>query len=791
VSAELRRRRGSCVALAALIGCFAGVALASTAGARRTDSAFERFRDEARARDLLVQASVDDLAMADEVAAALGRVKRLPVVAAHTEVALYGGFTDASEEFDRGILSSIDGEFGSTIERPRILAGRWPRTDRPDEVALNEAAAADFAATVGERVALHTLSPEQFEMIVSGQQQFEGDFDGPELQFVVTGVVRFPEDVAADVADVSLFASPAFHEKYAGRVASFGTFLALRLGDPEAADDTTRQIRRLFPRSGTEVLIDTAAVGTEQVGDAIRVLTVALLLIALSVALAGAIAGTQALNRQLQGLAGHQVTLAALGMTRRQRILATMWFAAPVAAGAAAVAVLVAVAASPLFPINLARRAEPDPGLHADWVVLGAGVAVVVVVVLAAATVRGWKFTRETRLGAGSAARPRPGFAARVAARLRLGPSGAAGIGIASAPGSSPAAVPFRPALVGSIVGLASVVAAIVFAASLGRLTTEPARYGIPWDLATDLAVEQAREVAARDDIGDLAVLVTANVVVEGDEAQGYALDVEKGDASFSMLEGRPPSDAAEIALGPDQLTRLNVTIGDRVSLLDTSGQPRRLEVVGRVLVPDTNDYAFTAGAVLTPDGLDQVRQSDGARQVVVNWRSGVDTAAARARLQRDYPYALSAYSRPGAPKEIANLARVKQLPWILAALLAVIGLAAIGHFLVTTVRRHGRDLAVLRSLGFTRRQVAATAHWQATILVLVAIAVGAPIGLLLGRWTWSVVAGVHGVAQDVSIPLVPLLFLVPATLVVANVVAALPARAAGRVAPSNALRTE
>jgi ABC-type lipoprotein release transport system permease subunit len=127
----------------------------------------------------------------------------------------------------------------------------------------------------------------------------------------------------------------------------------------------------------------------------------------------------------------------------------------------------------------------------------------------------------------------------------------------------------------------------------------------------------------------------------------------------------------------------------------------------------------------------------------------------------------------------------------VLASLLAIIGLAAIAHFLVTMVRRRRRDLAVLRSLGYTRPQVAATARWQATILVLVAVTVGAPLGFLVGKWTWSIAAGVLGVAQDVSIPAVPLLLIVPATVLVANVVAAVPARAAGRVAPSTALRTE
>ena len=538
-------------------------------------------------------------------------------------------------------------------------------------------------------------------------------------------------------------------------------------------------------------MIVAATAETERIADAIRVLTVALLLMALSVVLAGAVAGTQVLNLQLQALAGDQTTLAALGMTRRERTFATVSFAVPVAAGAAAAAVVVAVAASPLFPISLARRAEPDPGLHADWIVLGVGAAVVATAVLAASAVRGWRFGRDARFGTGSATDARLGEAARITTRLRLGPSGPAGISIALTRGSGAAAVPVRSALVGSIVGLASVVAAMVFAASLDRLTAEPARYGVPWDLTTDLAPAEAHEVAGRDDIGDLAILATATVVVEGEDIQGYALVIEKGAASFTMLDGRPPSHAGEIALGPDLLDRLNVTIGDSVSLLDTIGQPRQLDVVGRVLVPDTDDFVFTAGAAFTPDGLDEVRQSDTNGQVVLNWRAGADGDAAAARLQQDYPYALSAYSRPDAPNEIANLARVRQLPWVLAALLAIIGLAAIAHFLVTMVRRRRRDLAVLRSLGYTRRQVAATARWQATILVLVAVAVGAPVGYLVGKWTWSIAAGVLGVAPDVSIPVVPLLLVVPATVIVANVVAAVPARVAGRVAPSTALRTE
>ena len=258
------------------------------------------------------------------------------------------------------------------------------------------------------------------------------------------------------------------------------------------------------------------------------------------------------------------------------------------------------------------------------------------------------------------------------------------------------------------------------------------------------------------------------------------------------MLDGRSPSHAAEIALGPDLLERLDVTIGDRVSLLDTDGQPRRLEVVGRVLVPDTDDYVFTAGAVLTPDGLDEVRQSDAVGQVVLNWRAGVDGVAAASSAPAGLPVRPVCVQPPQRPqrdrqseRECGNFRGCWLRCWPSS------GWRRSRDFLVTMVRRRRRDLAVLRSLGYTRRQVAATARWQATILVLVAVAVGAPVGFLVGQWTWSIAAGVLGVAQDVSIPVVPLLLVVPATLIVANVVAAVPHAAAGRVAPSTALRTE
>jgi ABC-type antimicrobial peptide transport system permease subunit len=104
-----------------------------------------------------------------------------------------------------------------------------------------------------------------------------------------------------------------------------------------------------------------------------------------------------------------------------------------------------------------------------------------------------------------------------------------------------------------------------------------------------------------------------------------------------------------------------------------------------------------------------------------------------------------------------------------------------VAHALITSVRRRRRDLALLKTLGFSTRQVAGAVAWQASAFALVAILFGFPAGVALGHWFWSIFA---------SFPLHALL-IVPATLVLANLIAVLPARSAARTRAALVLRTE
>jgi ABC-type lipoprotein release transport system permease subunit len=126
-----------------------------------------------------------------------------------------------------------------------------------------------------------------------------------------------------------------------------------------------------------------------------------------------------------------------------------------------------------------------------------------------------------------------------------------------------------------------------------------------------------------------------------------------------------------------------------------------------------------------------------------------------------------------------------------LASILAVAALGTLAHTLVTSIRRRRRDLAILKTLGFVKGQVSAAVAWQATTLVAVALLVGLPLGVAAGRRGWRLFADQLGIIAEPAVPVVPTLLAIPVAVLVANLIAVVPGRLAGRTRPALLLRTE
>ena len=139
----------------------------------------------------------------------------------------------------------------------------------------------------------------------------------------------------------------------------------------------------------------------------------------------------------------------------------------------------------------------------------------------------------------------------------------------------------------------------------------------------------------------------------------------------------------------------------------------------------------------------------------------------------------------------IRNVKRIRTLPLALAAMVGVLAISSLAHAVVLSARRNRRQLAVLRTLGFSRGQAAAAVRWQATVLGLAAAAVGIPVGVVAGRWGWLAVARQLGVASGPVVPLLLLAVVAIAAVVVAHVVAVIPAWRSARLRPAEAFRVE
>jgi len=138
-----------------------------------------------------------------------------------------------------------------------------------------------------------------------------------------------------------------------------------------------------------------------------------------------------------------------------------------------------------------------------------------------------------------------------------------------------------------------------------------------------------------------------------------------------------------------------------------------------------------------------------------------------------------------------ASLTGARDTPLVLGAVLALLAVGTLAHVLLTGVRRRRRDLAVLKTLGLLRPQLLRLVAWQATALAGAALLAGLPLGLLAGRWAWQVFAGSAGVGSQADVPVALVLLVVPVTLILANLLAAVPGWTAARIRPALILRSE
>ena len=170
--ADVRVRWRTLALIAVLVGVGGGVALTAFAGARRTAAAIPQMLAYSRPDDGQVVVggfSCPPLPVTGPAASSLAplptaaRVLRLPQVAAYMRMS-YLYFSSSRSGFGVGsvnVTASADAQGFRAIDRPLMVAGRFPDPRHPFEAAINDTAAQRLHLSVGSRLALYAYSQAQ------------------------------------------------------------------------------------------------------------------------------------------------------------------------------------------------------------------------------------------------------------------------------------------------------------------------------------------------------------------------------------------------------------------------------------------------------------------------------------------------------------------------------------------------------------------------------------------------------------------------------------------------------
>jgi hypothetical protein len=776
--AELRARWKAWLLLGVLAGVTVGVAAAGWAGARRTERAVPDAVVAARIPTAALLAN--DPAFGPEQRA---QVAKLPSVRAAYPFLV--GFT--AQVFSPPRLGDESPSLfpvaaaSTPILTGALVAGRLPDPARADEIVVDENTRDRFGLDLGATMVL-------------GQEIQPGEDIPPQFE-PVDGATNFRQrmkvvGIAKSVSsDLAWTPSSGFYAKYGSHMPSVvNEFVDLRDGRA-GIPAFNQQVNRIL---GHPVNVEDSydLYGIRKALNVTDLERDGLLLFAFAALVGGGVLVGQALVRAVSASAADLPTWRAMGA---DRLLALRALVIPTVVSAVVGAVTtigVAIALSSRFPLGTARDYDLDLGTHADWLVLGIGVAVVLVAALTIAAVTAW--WRVTRAETEAT---RPSLVDRMVAPLSRRPALMIGARLASEPGRGRRAVPVRSALVGAIAGVIGVVGCLTFRAGIDDAVHAPERSGVVWDheVAAGESVIPRAVSAQVTGGGDVAAALDARweraVRVDGTPTPVFGIRTLKGSMPLVVLRGRAPEGPDEIAFAPTTMKALGLHIGDRVRVGEHDAHAT---VVGEGLLPATSHTDYDQSGWMTAAGLSRAagaQTGNGEEYLLLRWHAGTDVAAARKRV-RSVDQEL--YSQPATlPTAVADLDRMSDLPLALGAFFGLLACATVAHALVTTVRRRRRDLAVLRAVGFTRRQTRGAIVWQSTLLAIAGLVVGVPVGIAVGRITWRWLADGFPIVYAPPGALVAVLVVAAIAIALANALAAGPAHAATRIHPAEALRVE
>jgi hypothetical protein len=811
---DLPRRWTSYVTLIALVGILGGISLGSVAGARRSESAFPAFLKSTDPSDLAIDVGLYNPKILKEIAH-LPQVRSIETyVSPNAEPVSKSGALDLTSpellsSFDP--VASLNGLYFHQ-DRITILHGSLPDPRRPDEVMINEYAADYFHWHVGQVIRFGFFSNAQL-----GQSGTPTTRSTRIFNLRITGIGVANTEITQDQIDKipDMILTPALTRQLVPCCISYAwSGVKLKHGAADVGAVESEYLHLLPP--GYPYYFHVTSVVENEAQQAVKPEAIALGVFGLIAGLATLLIGIQLITRQVL-------------MTSEEREV--MWYvgASPLSTSTdgllaiglsvilgAALAAIVAVCLSPLLIFGPVQAVVPAHGLSFDWTVLGLGFLALILVLGGAAAFVAYRSTPGRRVSLARQSGRGSSRLARTALNSGMPAPAVLGIGYALEGGRGRASVPARSNILASTIALVVVVGTLTFGSSLNTLISTPRLYGWNWSamLESNSGYGSVPQAQANQMLrSDPAVASWTGIYFDSLIFDGQAVPVIGGTPHASvapaLLSGHEVNAPNEVVLGPETLSDLHKHLGQTVRVTGGS-RTTTLRIVGVATMPTVGigfglHLSIGSGALvdytLIPSRVRSLLElpDPGPNAILVRFKHSANQAEARHSIA-GITTSLNTLEDRGAgvytytnirPAEITNYQTMGATPAILAIGLASGAVVGLTLTLLTSVRRRRRDLALLKTLGFTRRQLASVIAWQSTVSVAFGVIIGVPLGIVFGHAMWDLFAHELFAIPKSTYPVLAIVLVAVGALVLANVVAAIPGHRAATTPTNVILNTE
>jgi len=653
------------------------------------------------------------------------------------------------------------------VGRPLLYDGRWLGGGSTREIVLERSFALDRGLRAGDRVALQGL--------------------GGRADFTVVGV-------ALDVLDCFYpecntptgWVVPAALDRVDPERRTRAAALLLRLRDRASSGTFESRILGRYG-AGIPTVYDWEntrddTLGANRFFGAFLAAFGAFLLFAAALVVASSVSTRVLAQYREIGI------LKAVGFTPRAIALAILGEHVALALAGVALGFVAGGLLAPALQLRVAEILEPA-GPSFPLSTLAVALVAVLVIVVGATLLPAWRAGRvpTSRAITQGAAAARVGGASRLA-RLaaRAGLRAPAVVGLKDA-----FARPLRAGL--TIATLTVTIVAIVttmgFERTIASFARDPAVLGDPQDLVIVPNQVPHAAIAARlaqtPAVASWFTATSRRAAVGDENFQLRALGGDVARSGYVIRAGRTLRGPGETIVGYGLLQRLHLRVGGPLRLR-VGGRELTLRVVG--WYAESEDTGLIAQVTLAT--LRRVEPDASPGEFYVRTRPGSDPKAVRAAIVRG---PLAGMRVELAEDNLDDFNAFRAAFATITLLVLAVGLVNLVAVTALGVRERARDIGVLKTIGFTPRQVAASVAGGTGALALVAAVLGIPLGVLASRLMLNGVGRAAGVGPGTQVgpTAVGLLLVIPGAVAVGALVGVLAARRAAGAEVVEVLRAE